>query len=110
MTVSGGAEPRVVVPFSAPVYGVLEATVDTAVRPDGGSMVIGRNGARLGTYPIRTDGTFALPTDKLLVGLHDDLQVYYDGDAAYAPTPLRLRDGGHRRRRSSRCPPRRPRR
>jgi hypothetical protein len=85
--VSGGAEPRVVVPFSAPVYGVLEPTIDTTVQPGGASMVIGRNGARLGTYPIRTDRTFALPTDKLLVGLHDDLQVYYDGDSAYAPTP-----------------------
>jgi hypothetical protein len=88
VTVSGGTEPRVVVPFSAPVFGVLKATVDTTVQPSGGSMVIGRNGARLGTYPIRTDGTFALPTDKLLVGIHDDLQVYYDGDSAYAPTPL----------------------
>jgi len=86
--VSGATEPRVVVPFSAPVYGVLEPTVATAVKPGGASMVIGRNGARLGTYPIRTDGTFALPTDKLLVGLHDDLQVSYDGDSAYAPTPL----------------------
>jgi hypothetical protein len=84
--VSGAAEPRVVVPFSAPVYGVLEPTVATTVRPGGGSMVIGRNGARLGTYPIRTDGTFALPTDKLLVGIHGDLEVYYDGDSAYAPT------------------------
>ena len=88
MKVSGETEPHLVVPFSAPVYGVLEPTVATTVPPSGASMVIGRNGARLGTYPIRTDRTFALPTDQLLVGLHDSLQVYYDGDAAYAPTPL----------------------
>jgi hypothetical protein len=81
--VSGGT--RLTVPFSAPIYGVLEPTTPTTVKPSGGTMVFGRNGARMGTYPIRTDGTFALPT-SMLVGLHQNLQVYYEGDAAYAPT------------------------
>lgn len=72
------------IPYTAPVYGTLTATAPTPVKPTGGQMELRYEGLQRATYPIRTDGTFALRPDTLTPGTYPDVTVGYLGDEAYS--------------------------
>lgn len=85
--VSGANAPRLTVPYSSPIFGVLDPTITTAIKPGGGSMALERGGSVRTRYAIRTDGTFALNDLSMTPGSYEDVEVYYEGDQNYAPTP-----------------------
>lgn len=72
------------VPYSSPLYGVLAADRPTPVVPSGGDVVLRHDGFEVATYPVRTDGTFALRAETLMPGVYRNAHVFYEGDAAYA--------------------------
>ncbi|QIG41395.1 Ig-like domain repeat protein [Nocardioides anomalus] len=73
--------------YGLPLYGRLDATVPTTVVPTG-TMALERGGVVKARYPIRTDGTYALYDPTMTPGVHEDVTIYYEGDANYAPQEI----------------------
>lgn len=74
--------------YGLPLYGRLDATIPTTVKPGGGTMALKRGGAVTARYAIRPDGTYALLDLGMLPGTHRGVQFYYEGDQNYAAQAL----------------------